>query len=231
MMDRELEFQISELKRVRTMTGLNRTQFCKQYGIPLRSMEQWEAGQRKMPEYVLRLLSYKVLSERVLGKQQYYDSTTSSDCIDAFTRKGSVIPAGTTVYSMPPSDNNDEYRMIREEYDLAFIFEPMKIEYSFYSVPRFDIMAVDSRGGYIGMLGSICDLQDGRPVYYIDENRNTYMIAATGQEFIQNMSCWREKLKPTNDMILFDSKTDAEQIYSFIDMSIFETEGEGIHDK
>ena len=31
--------------------------------IPLRTIEEWEAGRRKMPEYVLRLLAYKIQLE------------------------------------------------------------------------------------------------------------------------------------------------------------------------
>lgn len=231
MKDRELEFQIRELKRVRSITGLNRTQFCKEYGIPLRSMEQWEAGQRKMPDYVLRLLTYKVLSEKVLGIQQYYDCNSCSKGISVVTNKNAVLPAGTSVYSMPSSDDNEDYEMIRAKYGLSFIFEPMKIEYSFYSVPRFDIMAVDNCGGYIGMLGGICDMEDGRPVYYVDCNRNTYMIATSGHEFIQDISHWRARMTPTTDMVLFDSKYDAQQVYSFIDITTIGTEGEEIYDK
>jgi len=29
-------------------------------GIPLRTLEEWEAGRRQMPDYVLRLIAYYV---------------------------------------------------------------------------------------------------------------------------------------------------------------------------
>ena len=38
-------------------------EFARQQGIPLRTIEEWEAGRRKMPEYVLRLLAYKIQLE------------------------------------------------------------------------------------------------------------------------------------------------------------------------
>ena len=32
-------------------------------GIPIRTLEEWEAGRRKMPDYVLRLIVYKIETE------------------------------------------------------------------------------------------------------------------------------------------------------------------------
>ena len=56
----ELEYQRTELRLLREELGLNRKQFALEYGIPLRTVEDWEHGKRKMPDYVLRLLTYKV---------------------------------------------------------------------------------------------------------------------------------------------------------------------------
>ena len=58
------------MKQLRNITGLNRTEFAKQQGIPLRTIEEWEAGRRKMPEYVLRLLAYKIRIENVNKDQR-----------------------------------------------------------------------------------------------------------------------------------------------------------------
>lgn len=40
--------QVKQLKELRTITGLNRTEFAQSLGIPLRTMEDWESGRRKM---------------------------------------------------------------------------------------------------------------------------------------------------------------------------------------
>lgn len=64
-MKNELESQISELKKLRDKTGLSRKSFAESLGIPLRTVEDWEAGCRKMPEYLLRLISYKVRIEQL----------------------------------------------------------------------------------------------------------------------------------------------------------------------
>ncbi|MBP3609379.1 MAG: helix-turn-helix transcriptional regulator [Lachnospiraceae bacterium] len=56
----ELERQQETLCSLRKMAGMNRKEFSEEYGIPYRTIEDWEHGKRKMPEYVLRLLAYKV---------------------------------------------------------------------------------------------------------------------------------------------------------------------------
>ena len=54
-----LEYQQKELRLLRAELGLNRKEFALEYGIPLRTVEDWEHGKRKMPDYVLRSLIYK----------------------------------------------------------------------------------------------------------------------------------------------------------------------------
>lgn len=54
----QIEKQINTLKRTREMLGMNRIQFSHYMQIPLRTLEEWEAGRRQMPAYVLRLISY-----------------------------------------------------------------------------------------------------------------------------------------------------------------------------
>ena len=58
------QYTIAErMKQLRNITGFNRAEFARQQGIPLRTIGEWEAGRRKMPEYVLRLLAYKIQLE------------------------------------------------------------------------------------------------------------------------------------------------------------------------
>ena len=49
-----------KIKELRESTGMNRKEFCKYFEIPYRTVTEWERGTRKMPDYVLRLLAYKV---------------------------------------------------------------------------------------------------------------------------------------------------------------------------
>ncbi|WP_330601650.1 helix-turn-helix domain-containing protein [Butyrivibrio sp.] len=57
--------QAYEIKAVREKTGMNRKDFANWLGIPYRTISDWEHGERKMPDYVLRLIAYKVKMEYV----------------------------------------------------------------------------------------------------------------------------------------------------------------------
>lgn len=65
-----LEKQINKLKKMRENLGMNRTEFSRYIGIPLRTLEEWEAGRRKMPDYVLRLIAYYTKMERLLAEKK-----------------------------------------------------------------------------------------------------------------------------------------------------------------
>ena len=44
------------IKELRALTGLSQQAFSEKYGIPKRSIENWEGGKRNPPEYVIKLL-------------------------------------------------------------------------------------------------------------------------------------------------------------------------------
>lgn len=77
----ELEYQQRELRILREELGLNRKEFAIEYGIPLRTVEDWEHGKRKMPDYVLRLLVYKakidILAQK--NKEEQAEKTKSKN--------------------------------------------------------------------------------------------------------------------------------------------------------
>lgn len=54
-----------ELIELRQSTGMNRKQFCDYFQIPYRTMTDWELGNRTMPDYLLRLMAYKVNVEKL----------------------------------------------------------------------------------------------------------------------------------------------------------------------
>ena len=62
------EFEKMENKEVsgkriielREKAGMTRNQFCEYLGIPYRTLQAWELGDRSMPDYLLRLIAYKV---------------------------------------------------------------------------------------------------------------------------------------------------------------------------
>lgn len=53
-----------DIKKIREFSGLSRAEFSRKYEIPVRTLENWEAGIRKCPEYVEKLL-FRCVSEDV----------------------------------------------------------------------------------------------------------------------------------------------------------------------
>ena len=50
----------SQITELRESTGMNRKKFCDHFQIPYRTVTEWERGNRRAPEYVLRLLEYYI---------------------------------------------------------------------------------------------------------------------------------------------------------------------------
>ena len=48
-----------EVKKLREKMGMNRREFSDYYGIPYRTVQDWEAEKRELPEYLLRLMKYR----------------------------------------------------------------------------------------------------------------------------------------------------------------------------
>lgn len=55
-----------DVKALRERMGMNRSEFCEYFGIPYRTVQDWEAGKRKLPEYLLRLLWYRARIEQMI---------------------------------------------------------------------------------------------------------------------------------------------------------------------
>lgn len=47
------------IRNLRTETGMSRKAFAEYFGIPLRTVEDWEADRRTPPEYIPRLMEYQ----------------------------------------------------------------------------------------------------------------------------------------------------------------------------
>lgn len=53
-------------KELRERSGMSRKQFCEYFGIPYRTLQDWELGNRKCPEYLLDLMEYKLTKEGLI---------------------------------------------------------------------------------------------------------------------------------------------------------------------
>ena len=56
----------NELERIKEESGLSWRKFAESFRIPYRTVQDWHLGNRPMPEYILRLMVYKVETERLL---------------------------------------------------------------------------------------------------------------------------------------------------------------------
>lgn len=54
------------IKQMRQQTGLSQTAFAKYFNIPVRTVQDWEQGKRKPPEYLVKLMQYKLEKEQVI---------------------------------------------------------------------------------------------------------------------------------------------------------------------
>ena len=59
-----------ELKKLRESTGMNRKEFCEYFEIPYMTETDWELGNRRVPQYLLRLMAYKIEIEKLAEKNK-----------------------------------------------------------------------------------------------------------------------------------------------------------------
>ena len=57
----------AEIKRLRESVNMSRREFSEHTGIPVRTLEDWEAARRTPPEYIPRLIEYQLKFEELMG--------------------------------------------------------------------------------------------------------------------------------------------------------------------
>lgn len=55
-----------KLVQIKEASGMNWKEFSAYFQIPYRTVQDWERGNRKMPEYLLRLMEYKLRIEKII---------------------------------------------------------------------------------------------------------------------------------------------------------------------
>ena len=73
---------MKSVKELRSEMRLSQQKFGDKFGIPLRTIQSWEYGDRTAPEYVMELLLYKAESEKI--KQTAYVVRTLGNGIGEF---------------------------------------------------------------------------------------------------------------------------------------------------
>ena len=60
------------IKELRQQTGMTRREFSEYTKIPVRTLEDWEAGKRTPPEYIPRLLKYQLLYDKWIKNKEVH---------------------------------------------------------------------------------------------------------------------------------------------------------------
>lgn len=131
-----------------------------------------------------------------------------------------IISAGTTIFSMSVNDRNEEYQRYANNYDIQFIFDDNIPNIEFFTVPHVDILAKDSKGGYIGTVGQQCDLRSDAPICYINRELECFIISENGEDFLSNTESWQDNLKPYDKITVYRSKEEAKRELEIIDSSV-----------
>ena len=61
------------IKELRESTGMTRKEFSEHTGIPVRTLEDWEAARRTPPGYIPRLIAYQLKYEELLKGMEEKD--------------------------------------------------------------------------------------------------------------------------------------------------------------
>lgn len=57
---------MNDFKKLRELSGMNKTKFAEFFGIPYRSVQNWEMEISRCPEYLLNLIEYKLNKEGII---------------------------------------------------------------------------------------------------------------------------------------------------------------------
>lgn len=70
-------------KELREQSGMTRTQFAEYFGIPYRTIQDWELGNRKCNDYLLKLMEYRLKNTGKHGRCAFcedYDRANEIVC-------------------------------------------------------------------------------------------------------------------------------------------------------
>lgn len=77
------------IRELRASTGMTRKTFSEHTGIPVRTLEDWEAGRRTPPEYIPRLIGYQLKYEQMMKAKaekadEEKDEADITDAVEVF---------------------------------------------------------------------------------------------------------------------------------------------------
>lgn len=61
------------IRELREQAGMKRKEFSEYTKIPLRTLEDWEAGRRTPPDYIPRLLEYQLKFDKLMQEREEHN--------------------------------------------------------------------------------------------------------------------------------------------------------------
>ncbi len=142
----------------------------------------------------------------------YCDITAEPECIGIIPNPGvEVIFTGVELHTEP-----SKYRTLplavrlAQECDVHFWFDDEKTEKPFYTVPKTEVLAHDSRGGYVVVR------EGAAPLYYISPGFSCHRIVSGGGNLTDMGSTWWKNMIPCEDVEVFPSRAAAEEKYRIL---------------
>ena len=142
----------------------------------------------------------------------YMDFSGTEGAVGFISDGEPVIPVGVSINAMPMSVKKKEWKLYRQfslENDVHFLFEDNVPAVDFYAVPRVDIAATCSDGGFIASVGESFDLHSNIPLIYITPTLECFLITEDATQFLSFASEWKTRLTPYDGVRLYPSKEAA----------------------
>lgn len=115
-----------DMKEIRKKSGLSQKKFAEKYGLPYRSVENWEEGSRKPPDYVLDLLNFRVETDLVLKMGYvFFDIPNDAKEIVIFNDEETAVNYAIEKWENLPEDQKKEYKL-NEGSIFSVAFCPLK---------------------------------------------------------------------------------------------------------
>jgi hypothetical protein len=150
-------------------------------------------------------------------RKVYLDRTELMGAVVVNIENTEVIPVGTTIFPMSAHGKNEEYQKCANDHDIQFIFDDDIPHLEFFTVPHVDIMAKDSKGGFIGTVYQQCDSESDAPICYINRDLECFIISENEIDFLSNIGTWQDNMKPYDKITVYRSKAEAEAKLEFIE--------------
>ena len=58
------------IRELRKAAGLTQKAFCELFGVPFRTLQDWEYGKNKEPEYFVKLVKYYMIHEGLISEEE-----------------------------------------------------------------------------------------------------------------------------------------------------------------